>query len=144
MKKIFCFFVIFLISNAADAADKWEYCSFKLRVESGYETVRMNLPNRVGIQWMQQYSAIRTTAIPLLGKPAPLTPAARGQKQMQSRLTKENILYTITDHRPADANELSNALGKIGWEMVSTNHIIVKAASGRDSNTYFFYFKRKL
>ncbi len=29
MKKLMCLFVVFLISNAANAADKWEYVSFR-------------------------------------------------------------------------------------------------------------------
>jgi len=128
MKKLLLLLLLFGFNAKAE---KWEYCTFKLRVESGYETVHINLPNRVGIQWMAYYSAPNAET------------TAKNQKIMQSRLTKENIPYTITDHRPADANELSNALGQRGWEMVSTNHAIVKTGSS-NGNFFYFYFKRKL
>ena len=119
MKKIVCLFVVFLISNAANAADKWEYVQFAKDGLSPF--LVLTYPDGKMESW-----SMRQTNPPkgfsLFGDTRTRTPMA--------------IVLKRDFGKPIN---VINALGFLGFEMCGLVHI---PNDGTGDTTY--WFKRKI
>jgi len=136
MKKLMCLLVVFLISNAANAADKWEYVQFSL-VSLGNSTMfSLQYPNVVnpdaGKTDIWNVKTADKNIIP------PKNFKLFVAKELELTAQQLASLFKRDFSEPA---EVINALGFLGFEMCASE---VVARHGSKSTASLYWFKRKI
>ena len=136
MKKIICLFVVFLISNAVNAApspNQWEYVSFTKTTDIGRNLTQFILayPDGKKDVWSEKEikppKSFKDFAVPRF----------RALEQIDERVKFDKMLQKDFSQQI----NVVNALGKLGFEM-SSNTLAVRNNSHHLRQS--FWFKRKI